>query len=76
MSLTSELRCKDSPVGRSLRETFRQTRGPLAECREALRVPLVSRLFGDALAPKVNPALTIGKNPRCGTGTGRIAPCG
>ena len=48
MSLTRELRHKDSPVGRFLRETFPHTRGPLAECRAALRAPLVSRLSEDA----------------------------
>ena len=48
MSLTRELRHKDSPVGRFLREMFPHTRGPLAECRAALRAPLVSRLSEDA----------------------------
>lgn len=42
MSLTSELDRRDSPVGQFLRDTFPHTRAPLAKCRKALRVPLVS----------------------------------
>lgn len=48
MSLTSELRRKDSPVRRFLHETFPHTRGPLAACRAALRAPLVADLPVDA----------------------------
>ena len=47
MSLTSHLHgsaSKDSPVRGFLRQTFPNTRGPLAECREALCAPLVLRL--------------------------------
>ena len=44
MSLTSELRRRESPVRRFLHETFPHTRRPLAACREALRVPLVADL--------------------------------
>ena len=48
MSLTSEMDRKDSPVRRFLRETFPNTRGPLAACREALRAPLVADLPADS----------------------------
>ena len=48
MSLTSELRRRESPVRAFLRETFPHTRGPLAACREALRATLVSDLSGGA----------------------------
>ena len=44
MSLTRELHRKGSPVRRFLHETFPNTRGPLAACRGALRVPLVADL--------------------------------
>ena len=44
MSLTRQLHRRDSRAGRFLRETFPHTRGPLAECREALRASMVSRL--------------------------------
>lgn len=37
MSLTSELRRRDSPLAQFFRQTFPNTRGPLAEIREALR---------------------------------------
>ena len=48
MSLTSHLDDKDSPVRRFIREAFPNTRPPLAECREAMRAPRISRLGEDA----------------------------
>ena len=50
MSLTSQLDLKDSPVKRFMRETFPKTRGPLAACRETLRLPLISPPYSKAYA--------------------------
>ena len=50
MSLTSQLDLKESPVKRFMRETFPNTRGPLAACRETLRLPLISPPYSKAYA--------------------------
>ncbi len=54
MSLTSHLDDKDSPVRRFIRETFPNTRPPLADCREAMRAspPILGEgLSRDAYSP-------------------------